>query len=238
MNLMEVIALLIIVLFAAGGLRRGFVRKLASILSLVGSIVLVSLVLPHMTQFLKEQTPVYSYIVERCQSAAVFQIGDSAPDALMLPDEAQAQIIQNLPLPEFLQKQLVRHNNSEGYLELGVSTFQDYVINYAAAAILNALAFILAVMLVHAVIWIAVSLLEKLTHVPGISLLNRLAGGALGLLQGLFVLCLLFLLLSVFEAVPQVQGVLEMVRKSAVLNFLYETNLFLRIALRAAAVFA
>lgn len=238
MNLLEIIVLVVIVLFVVSGFHRGFVRKLAAMLSLAGSIVLVSLLLPYITQFLKERTPVYPYIVEQCQSAVFSRTGQgAAPDLRVLPDEMQAQAIQSLPLPEFLQDQLVKYNNSEGYLNLGVSTFQDYVINYVATAVLNAVSFILAVLLVHIALWFAVSLLDRLTHVPGIRLANRLAGGALGLLQGLFMLCLFFLLLSVFETAPQGQAILRMVRESAVLSFLYETNLFLHIAVRAAAVF-
>lgn len=241
MNLLEIIVLLVIVLFVLGGFRKGFVRKLAAILSLAGSIVLVSLLLPYITQFLKEQTPVYPYIVEQCQNAVSSRIGENVaqniPDLRILPDEVQTQVIQSLPLPEFLQDQLVKYNNNEGYLSLGVSTFQDYVINYVATAILNAVSFILAVLLVHIAIWFVTRLLDQLTHVPGIRLVNRLAGGALGLVQGLFVLCLFFLLLSVFEATSQGQAILQMVRESAVLSFIYETNLFMHIALRAAAVF-
>ncbi len=242
MNLLEIIVLLLILLLVAGGFRKGFVRKMASMLSLAGSILLVSLVLPYVTQFLKEQTPVYSYIVEQCQTVVTAGIEQGAaalniPDVHNLPEELQTQAIQSLPLPEFLQDQLVRYNNNESYLRLGVSTFQDYVINYVATALLNAIAFILAVAVIHIAIWFVTRLLDKLTRVPGLNLVNRLAGGALGLLQGLFILGLFFLVLSVLETASQGQALLQMVRESAVLNAFYETNLFLHIVLRAAAVF-
>ncbi len=242
MNQLEIIVLLVIILFALSGFRKGFVRKLTAMLSLAGSIVLVSLLLPYLTQFLKEQTPVYPYLVEQCQNAVSSRIGENVtqniPDLRILPDEVQTQIIQSLPLPEFLQDQLVKYNNNAGYLSLGVSTFQDYVINYVATAILNAVSFILAVLLVHIALWFVTRFLDQLARVPGIRLANRLAGGALGLVQGLLALCLFFLLLSVFEATSQGQAILRMVRESEVLSFMYETNLLLHIVLRAAAVFA
>ena len=265
MNLLEIIALLIIVLSAVSGFRKGFVRKLASMLSLVISIALVSLLLPNITQFLKERTPVYSYITEQCRNAVhswsekIMEQGslggESAQsgsrssdrelraaldmfDTASLPDELQTQILSNLPLPETLQKQLIRYNNSEGYRKLNVSTFQDYVIHYMASAILNVLAFILAVVLVHIALWIGVRILDTLVRFPGLNLLNRLAGGVLGLVQGLFVLGLFFLLLSVFEAVTYVQPVLQLVQESAILDSIYNSNLFLPVVLRAAAVFS
>ena len=208
MNLLEVIAVAMFVLLAANGFRRGFVRKFASMVSLVVSIVLVSALLPHITQFLKERTPVYSYITEQCQKAVISGVrqrfarntdvfkeasldasgmarerieelleengydasglgllsdeeirqygsqylngaaGEAARetksvfDMLALPDSLQTQIIESLPLPEFLRKQMLKYNNSEGYRSLGVSTFQDYIINYLASVILNAVSFL------------------------------------------------------------------------------------------------
>lgn len=265
MNLLEMIALLILLLFAATGFWKGFVRKLASLLSLFLSALLISLLLPGITQFLKEQTPVYPYIVEQCQNAVdawsdkIMEQGsfggESAQggsqssdrelraaldmlDSASLPADLQTQVIRNLPLPEFLQEQIEKYNNSEGYQKLNVNNFHDYVIHYMASAILNVLAFILAVLLIHIAIWLGVRILDTLFRFPGLNLVNRLAGGALGLVQGMLVLSLFFLLLSAFEAAEPVQPVLQLVRESALLNFIYDSNLFLPVVLRAAAVFS
>ena len=59
MNLLEIIVLIVIAGIALSGYRKGFVRKLASMVSFVLSIVLVSVFLPYMTDFLKKSTPVY-----------------------------------------------------------------------------------------------------------------------------------------------------------------------------------
>ncbi|MFR7718443.1 MAG: hypothetical protein ACLU3N_07345 [Lachnospiraceae bacterium] len=53
----------------------------------------------------------------------------------------QTELIENLPIPEFLQDILLDYNNEEGYQGLGVSTFQDYLIGFIATGILNVAAF-------------------------------------------------------------------------------------------------
>lgn len=66
MNILEIIIIAAGILFVAAGYRRGFVKKLASMMSLVLSIVIVSVSLPYLTDFLKNNTPVYEYIVKQC----------------------------------------------------------------------------------------------------------------------------------------------------------------------------
>lgn len=74
MNILEIAVIAITVLLAAAGYRKGFVRKLASLLSLVISVVLVSVSLPYVTDFLKDRTPVYDFIVKQCREVAEEQI--------------------------------------------------------------------------------------------------------------------------------------------------------------------
>ena len=65
-NLLEAAVVAVCVLFAIAGFRKGFVKKFAAMVSLALSIVLVSALLPYITQYLKENTPVYTFLVEQC----------------------------------------------------------------------------------------------------------------------------------------------------------------------------
>lgn len=255
LNLLEIAVLAALVVLILSGMRKGFVRKLASVLSLICSIVLVSLFLPYITEFLKTDTPVYEYITEQCQLVVSEQVaaglagnpgGDqdmadssaALPDTLALTEEEQESVIRSLPLPEMLRKQILKYNNKDGYRSLQVSTFQDYIIHYIASAILNILAFLLSVILVQVLIHVLIHCLKILSHVPGISFVNRLAGGAVGILQWLFLMWLFFLVLSMSQSTEIGQYLLKMVWDSDFLNMLYDSNLFIQIVLRAAAIFA
>lgn len=65
-NLLEAAVVAVMVLFAIAGFRKGFVKKFAAMVSLALSIVLVSALLPYITQYLKKNTPVYTFLVEQC----------------------------------------------------------------------------------------------------------------------------------------------------------------------------
>lgn len=310
-NILEIAVAAVILLFAAAGYRKGFVKKLAAMVSLLVSVVLVSALLPWITAFLKENTPVYTMVEEQCRTVMEKQIGEamfsgaekstgesSQADiyrnmgreeikALMeangydgslldaLSDEQleqykeqyiqqyfgsdttnsgesdnsgavllgnltrieQTELIENLPLPEFLQDILLDYNNEEGYQGLGVSTFQDYLIGFIATGILNVAAFLASVLIVHLLLWLSISALSILANLPVIRVVNRVAGLALGFLQAMLVLWLAFLILSLVSGTGIGMQLMKMVESSTWLNWLYQSNLFLKIVLRASAFF-
>lgn len=310
-NILEIAVAAVILLFAAAGYRKGFVKKLAAMVSLLVSVVLVSALLPWITAFLKENTPVYTMIEEQCRTVMEKQIGEalfsgaekstgessqaeiyrnmgreemkalieangydgSLLDALSdeqleqykeqyiqqyfgsdttdsggsensgafllgnLTRIEQTELIENLPLPEFLQDILLDYNNEEGYQGLGVSTFQDYLVGFIATGILNVAAFLVSVLIVHLLLWLSISALSILTNLPVIRVVNRVAGLGLGLLQALLVLWLAFLILSLVSGTGIGMQLMKMVESSNWLNWLYQSNLFLEIVLRASAFF-
>lgn len=298
MNILEIIVIVAFLLFAAAGFRSGFVKKLASMVALVLSVILVAFFLPYITGFLQERTPVYDMITDQCRRVVAEQTaglltGNQAGEetggspeldreqikALLeangydstvvdsLSDEQlqsyvqqyaqdylqqgsqesqstaepgrleQMEIIENLPVPQVLKDLLQDHNNAEGYENLQVSTFQDYVINFISVIILNLVSFIAAVILVRILLRVAIAALDIISHIPVFNMVNRLAGLLLGLVQGLFWIWVFFLLLSMFSATETGLWLMSMVQESQLLSTLYETNLFMQIVLQAVMLF-
>lgn len=261
MNILELIVIALIVIFAVTGYQKGFVRKLASLLSLVVSVALVSVCLPYVTDFLKNSTPVYGMIVKQCREIVETRVAggpgygsaedgglDGYPDmgsgkaGALTGDEGfgslvQSELIENLPLPKVFRDQLLENNTDEGYQKLGVSTFQDYIANFIATVILNVISFIAALLLVQIALRIVIAALDILTKAPVLSQMNRVAGLLLGLLQVLFLLWIFFMLLSAFSATETGLYLMSMVQESRFLGYLYDSNLFMRIVLQAAGMF-
>ena len=303
MNILEIVVIILTVIFAVTGYCKGFVRKLASLLSLVVSVALVSLCLPYVTDFLKNSTPVYDMIVKQCrevvedqiagalgtgglavpgddisadqiagalgtgglavpgddisadQIAGALSVGnlaDGVPDiyqnmgqgevmALMEQEgydsSVQNELIEKLPLPKIFRDQLLGNNNAEGYRRLGVSTFQEYVVQFSATAILNVVSFIVAFLLVQIALRMVIAALDILSQAPVLSMLNRVAGLLLGLLQMLFLLWIFFMAVSAASATEGGLYLMSMIQQSRILGYLYDSNLFLRIVLQAAGIF-
>lgn len=235
LNMLEIVIVAVFLLLVVFGMKEGLARKLASVLSLLITVALISVLLPNITAALKEKTPVYDMITTQVERAVQEQF--KGTDSLNLSTPQQQSLIGTLPLPQFMKNQLISHNSKEGYQSLKASTFQDYIVNYVSTAILNALSFVTAVILVQLLVKIVIHVLQLLTMVPGIHLLNRLAGGAIGFVEGLFLLWLFFLLVSAFSATEWGLSMMAMIQQSKLLGMLYESNLFVRLVLRAAAIF-
>ena len=73
MNILEIIIIVAFLLFAAAGFRSGFVKKLASMVALVLSVILVAFFLPYITGFLRDNTSVYDMITEQCRRVVAEQ---------------------------------------------------------------------------------------------------------------------------------------------------------------------
>lgn len=155
--------------------------------------------------------------------------------ALSLTKVEQTELIQNLPVPEFLQNLLLNYNNSEGYEKLEVTDFGGYLVNFFANIILNILAFVVTLLVVQLVLWTGITALDLFSRLPMLNFVNHLGGLAVGALQGLFAVWLIFLVISLFSATEIGMTLMNMVNESALLQPMYESNMFLKIVTQAIA---
>ena len=155
-------------------------------------------------------------------------LGITADDILNLigeiPKDTQIQEIENAPIPQFLKDQLIENNNSTIYGELGVNSFPSYVAAYISRLVLNLLSFLvtflLAIIIVKALMF-AVNIIGEL---PVLGLVNHIAGGALGLVLALVIVWVGFLVMTLAYTTGPGEACFNMMEKSQVLRFLYNTN--------------
>jgi uncharacterized membrane protein required for colicin V production len=235
-NWLLIIVGTIFLICIAFGYVRGFLKLGLSLLSTILTLVLVLFLSPHVTRALKEYTPVDDFLESKVTEKFMPEItseqlqsidltgtplenltaedisklnemdwdvlGITADDILSvigdIPKDVQINLIEEAPLPRFLKDQLIENNNSTIYGELGVKSFPRYVAAYASHLVLNLLSFL--------------------------GLANHIAGGALGLLLALVIVWIGFLIMTLAYTTEAGSACFEMVEKSSILRFLYETN--------------
>lgn len=155
-------------------------------------------------------------------------LGITADDVLgiigEIPKDTQISQIENAPMPQFLKDELIENNNSTIYSELGVESFPKYVAAYISRLVLNLVSFLvtflLAIIIVKALMF-AVNIIGEL---PVLGVVNHIAGGALGLLLALVIVWLGFLVMTLAYTTEAGSACFEMMEKSSILRFMYETN--------------
>ena len=105
-----------------------------------------------------------------------------------------------------------------------MQNFPQYVAAYLSRLILNLVSFLvtflLAIIIVKALMF-AVNIIGEL---PVLGMINHIAGGALGLVLAVVVVWLGFLVMTLAYTTEAGTACFEMVEKSTILRFLYETN--------------
>lgn len=209
--------LAVMVLF---GHYKGFIRLAVSAVSLIATLFVVQTAMPHVTNYLKNSTGVYQFIVDGMKSVAGLD-----EDMVVEEPSAQRKIIEELELPKQLKDSLLENNNYEAYNVLGVNTFKDYISGYLANVILNIAGFLVMFVLVYAILHFITAWLDLVARLPILSGINKVAGALLGAVEGMFILWLLCLLVTMFAGTGLGRIIIMQIEASTWLTYIYEHNL-------------
>lgn len=140
----------------------------------------------------------------------------------------QTKLIQSLPIPEFLQNLMLTYNNKEGYKALDVSGFGGYLSAFVANIVINIVSFLLTLLIVWIIVRIILACLHLAARLPVIRVADRFGGLLVGLVQGLMITWILFLIISMFSGTSVGAQLIKMIDSSTILQPLYEGNLFMK----------
>ncbi len=229
MNVLTWIILLILAAFTLSGWSKGFVRVFAGMFFFLASTVLVYYATPYISDFIKENTPIYQAVEENCRE--MLKGGEGQENSGL----EQKKFIEGLGLPEALEKQLLGGSDSGSSVDRAVEGVSDYLAEYMAGLILNILTFVVTLAVVNLVLRMTVLTLDNLAKLPVLNSINKAFGMVLGAAQGLLVVWVAFLVITAFGNTDAGRKLLEMIHESPILDFLYNINIFLKIMLRMIA---
>ncbi len=212
------------VIYVLVGWVRGLFKVMISVAGLIASIVIAAYVAPHLSGFLQENTQIddniASYIAEELQFS---DLGEETSKGI------QVALINELPLPESMKESILNNNNSDMYKVLEVSGIYDYIAKSVAVVILNALVFLILVFFCKLLFFFLGKAVKEFTSLPIIKGIDKLGGGLLGAIQGVIVIWIFFLILSVFSASEWAKECILQINQNLPLKLLYENNILLDI---------
>ncbi len=211
LNLADYIAILILIALAFWGSKKGLVRSIFSLGSLVLSLVLALTLYPVVTDFLN-QSVVGDYV--RLNVYKVFdqkqeepQETDTAGDTLNLPDSLESAITGTMNEAAFTVKESIAENTAQLALKL--------------------LGIIIVFVLVRVILWLLVRLLNAVAHLPILRSINRLLGGVLGLGYGILLIYLLLAVLTFTTTLKTFNKPIQLVLDSRYVSVMYNENILL-----------
>lgn len=206
------------------GWAQGLLRVVVSLAGLVASLVIATYVAPHVSGYLEEKTQMddrlAAYIAEEMEFS---ELGQEATRGI------QVAVIQELPLPETLKNNILDNNNSEMYQALEVSGVYDYIAKSIAVVILNAAVFLLFTFICRVFFFFLGKTMGSLAKLPIVRSIDKIGGGLLGVMRGLILIWIFFMLLSITSTFSWSQEMIAQIQQSIPLKLLYDNNVLLDI---------
>lgn len=205
------------------GLHRGFIKKSVAAVSLIVTLVLVTYLTPQITTFIQDYTSLHESLQEKCSE--IFLNNEYNQDV----KTDQVMMIENMDLPENIKEMLLENNNKEAYDVLEVSGFHEYIGAYLANMIINALAYLLSFVIIWTLLRAILLALDVVAKLPLLRGINQLAGGVLGLVVGLVLVWIAFLLVTVLCNGELGREFFKLICENQFLLFLYNQNVIMKI---------
>lgn len=217
------IVLLFLLISCVIGYRRGFIKEIVSMFFLVFAFTVVWFANPYIDNFLRENTSAYQTIYRKCD-----QLVDKVSDESGIRSNSE-QLIDKLPVPEIIKKNILKNNTSDVYQRLSADSFREYIVRYLSDMFMKGISFIISFTLATILIRALAYLLDIIAKLPVLNGINRIIGALLGTTKALIVVWIIMLILTLLCNTRLGAQAMEYVRKDTILSVLYDNNILVRI---------
>jgi len=215
MNILDIIVLIVIGVFAYFGYRSGLIRMIYRLLAFVLAVILaVLLYIPIAT--LLRATPLFDWL----KNGVISGMG---LEQLELQAEMQGQnLFDILPLPAIVQDLLRVNDNPNMQLQLQANNVVEYIGGFIANMVLLGIALITVFILAFIILSIVGSALDVVGRLPVIRTFNDLGGFLLGLGLGVLVVGFALFIFNLLFSFSGDNPIASTVQGSFVARFIFD----------------
>lgn len=213
MNTLTIVVIAIIAVFGFIGHARGFIKMVLSVLSLILTLYVATLISPYISTWLQQTNlynsvyeGTYTYVNDVLRQSAVGDI-QSAMNELQLPENIQHYVLAG-----------------EGVLMDKVGIAQ-VIAERLTAMVFDVLVFLVTFLGAMIIIKLLFAAANLMSHLPIIHGVNKIAGLVIGILEGLVVVWVFFIVISLTNGSEFAYNMYTQINDSAFLTFLYNKNI-------------
>lgn len=238
MNWLLLAAVVIIGACAFAGWRAGFVKSVFSLVSTIAVIVITILVSPIVTNMLKSSESINGAITEKLEQ--IIDLSGIAENLSAGEERDPAAFIDSLELPDSIKDTIkasltetMKEKEAEAVEFVGdqLDALELYICKLLANIILNAVGFFITFLVAAAGMAVLCFVLDIISKLPVLHQINTLAGLGLGALEGLVILWVVFIVITMLGSTEFGQSCMGMISESQILSFLYDSNILAKIIL-------
>lgn len=222
MNWLLIIVLGIIVINALIGRKVGLIKIIFSLFSFIIALILTVWISPTVNGMLNNNEAFYEKASHKVEEMLSLD-GNKSTD--------QDELIEGLPLPKSMRESLMENKAKQE------ANIKSYIVTHVTGIVINAFAFVLTFVIIFIALWVASIALNIISKLPILNQINRLAGLLVGGLQGLIIVWILFIILTVASSTQIGETAFQQINSSIILSFIYDKNLLLNSVFSVVKVF-
>lgn len=238
MNWLLLLAVAIIGVFAFFGWRVGFVKSVFSLLSTIAVIIITILVSPMVTNMLKSNEKISGTIQSKLEE--VIDLSGIAENLSSDEEKDPTAFVDGLNLPDSIKNTIKdsladtmeeKKAEAEDFVGDKLNALESYICGLLTNIILNAIGFFITFIVAAVGIAVLCFVLDVLSKLPVLHQINTLAGILFGALEGLIILWIIFIVITMLGSTGFGQTCMAMISESKILSFLYDSNILSKILL-------
>lgn len=231
MNFIDIAILLILAITVLGGLYRGFFSTALNIGATIASILFGRILIPVVSGLIKGSAELFNmmlYYTEGSEYVAITDVELTRAPIFSISAEQLHTVLENADMPIPMERCVLKNIASEAFRDSGVTTLGDYFNQTIVCVVINILAMLVLFAILRFVFGFLIRGIEfgrggfpVLAHGDGI------IGAGLGLIHGVLMLFVIFLIVPVMLTV--LPKLYEFLSESFFGEFFYQANFLLSI---------
>jgi len=161
------------------GLKKGFIKMAFSVVSTIVALLVAMLFSPVVAGMMKNNEAIVGFFDEKISAIVDF----TSEEAQEETEGKQQSLIDSLPLPKTFKETILENNTVENYVAMQAKNFEEYVCRQITNVIINAIAFVVTLLLAIIALAILCFALNLLAKLPLLKQVNSTAGLAVGVLK-------------------------------------------------------
>lgn len=218
MNWMLIIVLGIIIVNALIGRKVGLIKIVFSLFSFIVALMLTTWISPSVNKMLENNETFYEKASQKVEDMLFKEQVESSDEE---------DIIEGLPLPKSIKESLKENKAKQE------ANIKSYITSHVTDIVINALAFVLTFVAVFVGLWVISIALNIISKLPLLNQLNKMTGFLVGGLQGVLIVWILFVIITIFSGTELGGTASRQIEDSVILSFLHSKNFLLNIVLNA-----
>lgn len=200
--------ILFLVIMAGYGYGRGFIKIVLSMVAMIVTIILASVLTIPISGIVKDTS-----VGEGIQT--------SVEELVKSANVIDAESINNLDFPDAILKPVIDGADN------AVQAIEVYVADALTGIIINAITFLILFICIYIIIKIIISALNIVSKLPIINGVNKWAGAAIGLIQGLIIVWVGCLILAACSDKSWAQEAFVQINNNSLLSYIYNNNMII-----------